>query len=161
MTKLQFYMKRYGSAINFYGGTGESAHKFFIKAPGLKTQRRVTEFASQLANQYYNILVTTKALRSVDTYDKSIQIRGNHNLLQLTSDSNFSDDYVDDMQYNLSGRYSIQLTESVTKKASRGEGIYPQWKTNLNGVKNNNYKYRLHSRLVNAIINRVNGRASI
>ncbi len=57
---------------------------------------------------------------------------------------------------NLSGRYSIQLTESVTEKASRGEGIYPQWKTNLNGVKNNTYKYRLHSRLVNAIINRVN-----
>jgi len=155
MTKFQFYMKRYGSAINFYGGTGESAHKFFVKAPGLKTQRRVTEFASQVANQYYNMLVTTKALRSVDIYDKSIQIRGNHDLLQLTSDSNFSDDYVDDMQYNLSGRYSIQLTESVTEKASRGEGIYPQWKTNLNGVKNNNYKYRLHSRLVNAIINRM------
>ena len=70
MTKFQFYMKRYGSAINFYGGTGESAHKFFVKAPGLKTQRRVTEFASQVANQYYNMLVTTKALRSVDIYDK-------------------------------------------------------------------------------------------
>ena len=38
MTKFQFYIKRYGSAINFYGGTGESAHKFFVKAPGLKTQ---------------------------------------------------------------------------------------------------------------------------
>ena len=77
-------------------------------------------------------------------------------MLQLTSDSNFCDDYVDDMQYNLSGRYSIQLTESVTEKASRGEDIYPQWKTNLNGVKNNNYKHHLHPRLVNAIINRVN-----
>jgi hypothetical protein len=99
--------------------------------------------------------VTTKALRSVDIYDKSIQIRGNDDLLQLTSDRNFSNDYVDDMQYKLSGMYSIQLTESVTEKASRGEGIYPQWKTNLHGVKNNNYKYHLHSRLVNAIINRM------
>jgi len=70
MKKLQFYMKLYGSAINFYGGTGESAHKFFVKTPGLKTQRRVTEFASRVANQYYSILVTRKALRSVDTYDK-------------------------------------------------------------------------------------------
>jgi hypothetical protein len=155
MTKFQFYMKRYGSAINFYGGTGESAHKFFVKAPGLKTQRRVTEFASQVANQYYNMLVTTKALRSVDIYDKSIQIRGNDDLLQLSSDQNFSNDYVDDMQYKLSGMYSIQLTESVIEKASRGEGIYPQWKTNVHGVKNNNYKYHLHSRLVNAIINRM------
>ena len=39
MTKFQFYMKQYGSAINFYGGTGESAHKHFVKAPGQKTQR--------------------------------------------------------------------------------------------------------------------------
>jgi hypothetical protein len=39
MTKFQFYMKRYGSAINFYGGSGESAHKHFVKAPGQKTQR--------------------------------------------------------------------------------------------------------------------------
>jgi hypothetical protein len=39
MTEFQFYMKRYGSAMNFYGGTGESAHKLFVKAPGQKTQR--------------------------------------------------------------------------------------------------------------------------
>jgi hypothetical protein len=137
---MQFYMKRYGSAIIFYGGTGESAHKFFVKAPGLKTQRQVTEFASQVANQYYGILVTTKALRSVDTYDKSIQIRGNHEILHITNASSVSDNYVDDVQHNLSGRYSIQLTECVTEKASRGEDKYPQWKTNLNGAKNNNYK---------------------
>ena len=136
MTKLQFYMKRYGSAINFYGDTGESAHKFFVKAPGLKTQRRDTEFASQVANQYYSIL---------DTYDKSIQIRGNHGMLQLTNASNVADNYDNDVQFDLSGKYSIQLTECVTEKASRGEDTYPQWKTNLNGVKNNNYKYLQYS----------------
>ena len=36
MAKLQSYIKRYGSAMNFYGGTGESAHKQFVKAPGQK-----------------------------------------------------------------------------------------------------------------------------
>jgi hypothetical protein len=72
MTKFQFYMKRYGSAINFYGGTGESARKQFVKAPGQKTQRQVTEFASQVVNQYYSMLVTTKALRSIKTYDNTI-----------------------------------------------------------------------------------------
>ncbi len=30
MTKFQPYMKRYGSAISFYGGPGEAAHKFFV-----------------------------------------------------------------------------------------------------------------------------------
>ena len=38
MTKFQIYVKQYGSAINSYGGTGESAHKHFVKAPGQKTQ---------------------------------------------------------------------------------------------------------------------------
>ena len=45
---------------------------------------------------------------------------------------------------------------NVIEKAGRGEDIYPHWKTNLNGVKNNNYKFRLHPRLVTAILNRVN-----
>ena len=46
MTKLMFYTQRYGSAMSFFGGTGESAHKFFVKAPGLKTQRSVKEFCA-------------------------------------------------------------------------------------------------------------------
>ena len=127
-----------------------------MKAPGQKTQQRVTEFASQVANQYYSILVTTKAYRSVDTYDKSIQTKGNHGTLQRTNASNVAENYNDDLQFDLSGKYFIQLTDCVTEKAILGEYIYPQWKTNLHGVKNNNYKYCLHPRLVNAIINRVN-----
>ena len=39
MTKFVPYIKRYGCAMNFYGGTGELAHKKFVKAPGQKTQR--------------------------------------------------------------------------------------------------------------------------
>ena len=62
MAKFQVYIKRYGSAMNFYGGTGESAHKQFVKAPGQKTQRRISEFASQTASQFYDILVTNHAL---------------------------------------------------------------------------------------------------
>jgi len=34
MTKMQEYMKLFGSGINFSGGPGESAHKQFIKIPG-------------------------------------------------------------------------------------------------------------------------------
>jgi hypothetical protein len=34
MTKFQPYMKQYGSAINLYGGPGEAAQKFFVKALG-------------------------------------------------------------------------------------------------------------------------------
>ena len=59
-------------------------------------------------------------------------------MLQLTNASNVADNYDDDVQFDLSGKYSIQLTECVTEKASCGEDIYLQWKTNLNGLKNNN-----------------------
>jgi hypothetical protein len=45
ITKMQEYMKLFGSKIDFYGGSGESAHKQFIKIPGQRTQRRVSEFA--------------------------------------------------------------------------------------------------------------------
>jgi hypothetical protein len=37
-TKFPDYICQYGSATNFLGGAGESAHKFFVKAPGQKTQ---------------------------------------------------------------------------------------------------------------------------
>ena len=38
ITKMQSYIKLFGSGINFYGGPGESAHKQFIKIPGRWTQ---------------------------------------------------------------------------------------------------------------------------
>jgi hypothetical protein len=155
MTKFQFYMKRYGSAINFYGGTGESAHKQFVKAPGQKTQRRITEFASQVANQYYSMLVTKKALRSIKTYDNTIT-KANEGMQQCTYETNDDVNIDNDNKFELSGKYSLRITESVAEKAGRGEDIYPQWKTNLHSVKNNNYKFGLHPRLVNKIIKKVN-----
>jgi len=136
MTKFQFYMKRCGSAINFYGGTGESAHKHCVKAPGQKTQERVTEFASQVANQYYRMVVTMKAIRSIDTYDKSMTTTVNKGTQQCTYDNINNEG---DINFELSGNYSLRITECVIKKARRGEDIYPHWKTNLNCVNNNNY----------------------
>ena len=51
----------FDSGLNFYGGPGESAHKQFIKIPGQRTQRRVSEFAQQTALQYYNMLLSSIA----------------------------------------------------------------------------------------------------
>jgi hypothetical protein len=46
MTKMQEYVCLFGSQMNCYGGPGEASHKCFVKAPGLETQRRVSEFAT-------------------------------------------------------------------------------------------------------------------
>jgi len=62
MTKMQSYIKLFGSGINFYGGPGESAHKQFIKIPGQRTQQRVGEFPKQTALQYYNMLLGCQLL---------------------------------------------------------------------------------------------------
>jgi len=44
------YMIRYGSAMNFFGGQGESAHKFFVKAPGLKKNEEQKSSRHKLRN---------------------------------------------------------------------------------------------------------------
>jgi hypothetical protein len=51
MAKMQYFMFLFRCAINFFGGLGESSHKEFVKAPGMKTQRRISEFAVQTARQ--------------------------------------------------------------------------------------------------------------
>jgi hypothetical protein len=45
MTKMQSYIQRFGSGMNFFGSPGEAAHKTFVKSAGQKTQRRVGKFA--------------------------------------------------------------------------------------------------------------------
>jgi hypothetical protein len=70
ITKMQEYMMLFGSGINFYGRSGELAHKQFIKIPGQRTQQRVSEYAQQTALQYYNMLVS-----GYDAHD--CQIRSN------------------------------------------------------------------------------------
>ncbi len=62
ITKMQEFMKLFGSGINFNGGPGESAHMQFIKIPGQRTQGRVSKFAQQTALQYYNMIVSSHAV---------------------------------------------------------------------------------------------------
>ena len=43
----------------------------------------------------------------------------------------------------------------MKEKIARGDSIYPEWKTNVNGVKTDNYKFRLHPKLLTAIIKKI------
>ena len=60
-TKFIEYIKRYGSARNFFGGDGESFLKDFLKKPAGNTQKRPTVFATQLANVLHRRLVIQHA----------------------------------------------------------------------------------------------------
>jgi hypothetical protein len=63
MTKMQSYIKLFGSGMYFYGGPGEAAHKTFVKSAGQKTQRRVSKCAQQTAHQYYNMMLSSCAVQ--------------------------------------------------------------------------------------------------
>jgi hypothetical protein len=48
LTKFVTFMKRFGSASNFFGGVGESNHKRFVKDTSNNTQQRACNFTSQM-----------------------------------------------------------------------------------------------------------------
>jgi hypothetical protein len=125
MAKFQSYIKRYRSAMNFYGGTGESAHKQFVKAPGQKTQRRVSEFASQTALQFYDILVTNHALRSIPTSDNSMEARS----------STLTDG--DDVFVELKGKYNLQIMNDVLELMMNASDIEVDWHSDKKRKRNN------------------------
>ena len=51
------FMRLFGSAIIFFSGAGELFHKYFVKAPGNNTQRRVSEFGKQIAERVYENMI--------------------------------------------------------------------------------------------------------
>ena len=101
LAKMPDYICQFGSGMNFYGGPGEASHKQFVKAPGLKTQRRVVEFASQTADQYYTIMAIAKATRFVDIRSTRERVR----------DETISqhDEAKRRSPYELMGKYTVEI----------------------------------------------------
>ncbi len=148
MTKFQYYIKRYGCAMNFYGGTGKSAHKIFVKTPGQKTQRRVSEFASQTASQFSNILVTNHTLRSIGTNCNSIRVHCNSDHVG----TNQSIDGDDAVSVELCGKYSLVVTNDVIKLMMNDNDIYVAWNLDKKKVKKNKKHYCIDKDLVRVIM---------
>ena len=65
VTKMTEFVKLFGSGINFYGGPGELHHKYFVKALGDLTQRRVSKFVKQVANRVYETMAFDVANKGV------------------------------------------------------------------------------------------------
>jgi hypothetical protein len=123
MTKFQPYMKRYGSAINFYGGPGKAAHKYFVKAPGQKTQCHVSKFAVQTANQCYYMMVTKHAMSSIGMEMERIVIQRNNNEIDccdIVADS-------DEISVAFSGKYSLVVRNDILECMKRNDNIYVFW----------------------------------
>jgi hypothetical protein len=153
MTKFMFYIQRYGSAMNFFGGPGECAHKFFVKAPALKTQRRVKEFARQTANQYYDFMVTEYALRSIELLQEQ------QRTLLPTIDQAINNS--DNVTVHLSGQYSLNVTNAVLQSMRDGNRIYVNWHSDRQDIKKNDNRYVLDSQLVSFVLSKLDSMDAI
>ena len=71
LTKFPYFIQAYGSAINFYGGFGESHLKIFMKRLAHYTQRRPAQFAQQLAKNHYQHSLFNHSLYCIRNQTKS------------------------------------------------------------------------------------------
>ena len=114
LTKMRDYICEFGSAMNFYGGPGEASHKTFVKALGLKTQRRVKEFLTQTAGRYYNIMALNKAFKYLDMRSKP----------EGLDDISFQTNCGDKKPYLVQGEYTIEyLREGIWKTISKNKFV--------------------------------------
>jgi hypothetical protein len=149
ITKMQEYMKLFGSGINFYGGPGESAHKQYIKIPGQRTQQRVSEFAQQTALQYYNMLVSGHA-----THDCQIK----SNLYKKSGIANTDLDTTEpkvDIAIEMSGKYVFKVTPELIKMMEEESKVILDWSYDVKILKGSCEKCNLNKDLVKVLHRRL------
>ena len=143
MTKMQYYMCLFGSGMNFYGGPGESHHKYFVKAPAGNTQQRVCEFAKQIANRIYESMIFEIAKEKVRQADEEYEIIGSSLDVQAGGSSEEEGE-----NCALFGRYELQVTH-VNDDGETGESIM-KWSSDKKNKQKSN-KYELHPDLLRVI----------
>jgi hypothetical protein len=136
MTKMQSYIKLFGSGINFYGGPGEAAHKTFVKSAGQKTQRRVSEFAQQTAHQYYYMMLSSCAVQHLtECSSRLVQVGSvevsNEDMIHSRHQENNGDVQV------LLGQYEINVLQAVINEMQTEHTMTVAWLME-NTDKNNN-----------------------
>ena len=100
MSKMLFYIQLYDSGINVYGGPGESHDKYFVKASGSNTRRRVSNFAKQIANQVYESMILEIANEKVTEQDNEYGLVG----FTLDEDNDFE-------HFSFFGNYKLSITD--------------------------------------------------
>ncbi len=90
--------------LKLYVGPGGASCKTFVKVPGLKTQRRVKEFSTQLVTQYYNIMAFNKAFKYLDMRSETEE---SDNIL-------LRNNWEDKKPYSVQGEYTIEYLREGT-----------------------------------------------
>jgi hypothetical protein len=146
-------MKRYGSAIIFYGGPGEAVHKYFVKAPGQKTQHRVSKFAVQTANQCCDMMVTKHAMSLIGMEMERVVIQGNND--EIDRSDVVTD--LDEISVAFSGKYSLVVRNDILECMKRNDNIYVSWSFDRKNIKKDNVRFCLKKDLVRVLVRKING----
>ena len=102
--------------------------------PGQKTQRCVSKYAVQTANQCYDIMVTKHAMRSIGMeMDQVVVQRTNIDIdpSDLVMES-------DDLSVTFRGKYRLVVTNDILKSMKANDNIYVTWLCDKKNIKRNN-----------------------
>ncbi len=102
---------------NFCHNQLPPSRKQFIKIPGQRTQRRVSEFAQQTAFQYYNMLVSSNAAHDY-------QIRSNLYKQSGNTGTDFAcTETKGEVIIEMSGKYDFTVTHEVIEMMEKQKAM--------------------------------------
>ena len=127
----------------------ESAHKQFIKIPGRRTQRRVSEFAPQTALQYHNMLVSGYAAEEcLYEMNNRKQYGRDDDQMERTSPP-------EDLSIGLKGRYDFVVSEELLQIMDSQKRIDVTWKFDDKNSKQSKRNHQLHGDFVQMLRRRL------
>ena len=135
-------MRLFGTALNFFGGPGESHHKYFVKAPGDNTQRRVSEFAKQISNRIYENMIFEIAKEALQQQEDVYEQVGNP-----PSDAS-SDEMGEDTKSIFVGKYELKIN-NVNEDGENSDHVL-KWSWQ-NKQKKKDGRYQLHPDLLRVV----------
>jgi hypothetical protein len=113
-----------------------------------QTQRRVSEFAVQMAKQYYNMLITNRAFESIENEQSRMSVDANdYNYDHINND--------DDISVELSGKYTITITDDLIEDMRNGNEIHASWHSDPKRHRSNHYKFCLNKDLVKVFLKKI------
>ncbi len=124
---------------------------FFVKVPGQKTQRRVSKYAVQTANQCYDIMVTKHAMRSIGIeMDRVVVQRKNINI-----DPSDVVTELDDLSVTFRAKYRLVVTNDILESMKANDNVYVTWLCDKKNIKRNHDKLCLNKDLVRVLLRKI------
>jgi hypothetical protein len=118
-----------------------------VKSVGQKTQRRVSKFAQQTANQYYNMMLSSCAVQHLPECSSRLVQAGSIEIENKAMIDRQHQENDNDVNVVLSGQYEINVSQAVIDEMQIENTVTIVWLTE-NSDKNNNKKYLLSEDLV-------------